>query len=403
MRLLLLVDCYVPSTKSSATHIHDLAVALKDAGHDVVVAAPDETLTEPRSVQGEDGVTVLRVRTPRIKSARLALRALHEIRLSGVMWRAGREFFETHPRDLVVFYSPTIFFGPLVRRLKTLWRCRSYLILRDIFPQWAVDAGVLRERSLPHRYFRHRELEQYAAADVIGVQSPANLRYFEERGWSKQYRLEVLYNWAPASHGDLPQSRMREELGLAGKVVFFYGGNIGVAQDMDNVVRLAESVRDQRELHFLLVGDGREVPRLEEKVRALGLENFTIRPPLLQKAYLAALSEFDIGLISLDRGLRTQNFPGKMLGYMSFGIPILASINPGNDLRDVLESHEAGLVSENGADELFREHALRLARDPALRRRIGENGKRLLHERFSTAAAIERLEAAAGPLPTGIV
>jgi glycosyltransferase involved in cell wall biosynthesis len=391
MRVLLLVDCYLPSTKSSATHIHDLAVELAGRGHEVTVAAPDDTLSSRCSVGQVQGITVLRTRSPRIKGAPLVLRAIHEIRLSGVMWRAGRTFFTEHPCDLIAFYSPTIFFGPLVRRLKRLWGCPAYLILRDIFPQWAVDASILRERSLPYRYFRRRELEQYAAADVIGVQSPGNLRYFEERGWTARYRLEVLYNWAPAEHGSLPESRLREQLGLQGKVVFFYGGNIGVAQDMDNVLRLAESLRDERDVHFLLVGDGSEVPRLKELIRTKSLENVTIHPPLDLRAYLAALAEFDVGLITLDRALKTQNFPGKMLGYMSFAIPTLASINPGNDLRQVLEGSDAGLVADNGDDARLREHALRLARDPELRRRIGENGRRLLRERFSTGAAAERL------------
>lgn len=396
MRLLLLVDCYLPSTKSSATHIHDLAVALCDAGHEVTVAAPDDTLTARRSIAVERGITVLRVRTARIKGAPLALRAIHEVRLSGVMWRAGRRFFREHEADLIVFYSPTIFFGPLVRRLKKLWGCPAYLILRDIFPQWAVDAGVLRAGSLPHRYFRRREFEQYAAADVIGVQSPGNLRYFQERGLLDRYRLEVLYNWAPAEHGALPPSRLRDELGLQGKVVFFYGGNIGVAQDMDNLVRLAERLRGESDLYFLLVGEGSEVPRLRQAIRDKGLDNLSIHPPLEQRAYLAALAEFDVGLITLARGLRTQNFPGKMLGYMSFGIPTLASINPGNDLQDVLESHDAGLVCQNGEDAHLAQHALRLARDLELRRRIGENGRRLLRERFSAAAAVEQIVACGG-------
>jgi len=398
MRLLLLVDCYLPSTKSSATHIHDLALELAAGGHEVSVAAPDDALDRPCTVSREHGLTVLRTRTPRIKGARLALRAWHEIRLSGVMWRAGRSFFERQPLDLVAFYSPTIFFGPLVRRLKDRWGCPAYLILRDIFPQWAVDAGVLRRGSLPHRYFRRRELEQYRAADVIGVQSPGNLRYFEERGLDRRHRLEVLYNWAPVDHGALPASDLRRELGLRGKIVFFYGGNIGRAQDMDNVIRLAASVGDERDLHFLLVGAGSEVPRLLDAVRARGLSNVTFHPPLAQREYLAALAQFDVGLITLDRGLRTQNFPGKMLGYMSFGIPTLASINPGNDLREVLEAARAGLVCDNGDDAGLRAAALRLARDAELRRRIGENGRRLLGERFSPAAAAAQILAAAAPV-----
>jgi glycosyltransferase involved in cell wall biosynthesis len=391
MRILLLVDCYLPSTKSSAKLIHDLALEMRALDHDVVVAAPDPGLETRCSVGVEEGITVLRARTGQIKGAVRVLRALNEARLSAVMWRAGRSFFREHPCDLIVYYSPTIFFGELVRRLKQLWNCPSYLILRDIFPQWAVDAGVLRRGSLPHRFFRRKELQQYDVADVIGVQSPANLHYFEQEGLAGRYRLEVLWHWAPRSHGELPRTNLRGELGLEGKVVFFYGGNIGVAQDMDNVLRLAESLRDEPDLYFLVLGEGSEVPRLKRTIASKGLSNVSIHSALDQKKYLAVLSEFDVGLITLDRGLRTQNLPGKMLGYMYFGMPTLASINPGNDLKQVLEEHDCGLVCINGEDERFRELALRLAREPELRRRIGENGRRLLSESFSTHRAATQI------------
>jgi glycosyltransferase involved in cell wall biosynthesis len=391
MRILLLVDCYLPSPKSSAKLIHDLGVELRDQGHEVIVAAPDASLPPARRVTEEDGIRVLRIRTGLIKGAGMVFRAINEARLSAVMWRQGRDFFRDTPCDLVVYYSPTIFFGRLVGRLKKLWGCRSYLILRDIFPQWAVDAHVLRKGSLPYRYFRRKETEQYEVADVIGVQSPANLRYFEERGLADRYRLEVLYHWAPASHGELPETNFRRELGLDGKVVFFYGGNIGVAQDMDNVVRLAERLRDEQDIHFLILGEGSEVPRLQQLIESKALTNISIHGPLDQKRYLAALSEFDIGLITLARGLKTQNFPGKMLGYMYFAMPILASINPENDLQQLLEDHGAGLTCINGDDDKFREFALKLARDPELRRRIGENGRKLLRTFSSERAATQIL------------
>jgi len=194
MRILILVDCYLPSTKSSAKLVHDLAVEWVRQGHEPVVAAPDDALSTPSEISSEEGVTVLRVRTGRIKGASKVRRAINEWRLPSVLWKAGKSFFRSHPCDLVVYYSPTIFFAPLVRRLKRMWRCSAVLVLRDIFPQWAVDAGVLRRGSLPWRFFRRVEFQQYAEADVICVQSPANLAYFEQQGLAGRYRLDVLYN-----------------------------------------------------------------------------------------------------------------------------------------------------------------------------------------------------------------
>jgi glycosyltransferase involved in cell wall biosynthesis len=259
------------------------------------------------------------------------------------------------------------------------------LILRDIFPQWAVDAGVMSKGPAYH-FFRWKEFEQYRIADVIGVQSPANLEYFAEHAPEEKFNLEVLYNWTAPDEAPKPSFAHRDQLGLKDKIVFFYGGNIGVAQDMDNIVRLAAHLRQEPRAHFLLVGEGSEVERLKAMIRELGLTNIQILPAVGQKEYLEMLVEFDVGLMSLDRRLRTQNFPGKLLGYMSCGKPLLCSINPGNDLKAMVEEHEAGLCSINGEDELFGTNALALARDELLRRRLGRNSRRLLDRHFSVSS-----------------
>jgi len=98
-----------------------------------------------------------------------------------------------------------------------------------------------------------------------------------------------------------------------------------------------------------------------------------------------------VGLISLDRNLKTQNFPGKMLGYMYHGKPILASINPGNDLKGILEEHQAGLVFINGMDTALAEGARRLLRDRQLRDQLGRNARALLEKTFSSAHAAAQI------------
>lgn len=180
-------------------------------------------------------------------------------------------------------------------------------------------------------------------------------------------------------------------MGLQGKVVFFYGGNIGVAQDMDNIIRLAKNLRSEPTAFFLLVGDGSEVPRLKSAIASNGLTNIAIHDAVGQREYLSMLSEFDVGLISLDRGLRTQNFPGKMLGYMYHSMPILASINLGNDLKTILEDKQAGLVCINGEDEKFAANARRLLVDRPLRRQVGLNARALLENTFSVSRAARQI------------
>jgi glycosyltransferase involved in cell wall biosynthesis len=370
--------------------MRDLALEYVRLGHQVVVATPSDAVESAVSITEDDAVAVVRVKVGDMKYANKALRLWRESRLSATMWRGAQKFFQANPCELIVFYSPTIFFGNLVWRLKTMWGCPSYLILRDIFPKWAVDAGVLREGML-YRYLKRKELEQYAAADLIGVEAFGNLSYFEKELPGDRYRVEVLYNWLDARVEPSLSSSWRARLGLDGKVVFFYGGNIGVAQDIDNILRLAAGLRGHEDVFFLLVGGGSEVPRLKAEIKEQGLRNIEILPPLSQSEYLQCLSECDVGLISLDRRLTSHNFPGKLLGYVLCGKPILASLNPGNDLKEFLHHADAGIAFTNGEDERLRDAALLLATQPAVRDRMGRNARGLGDTTFSVRAIAKQI------------
>jgi O26-antigen biosynthesis N-acetyl-L-fucosamine transferase len=308
-----------------------------------------------------------------------------------MIWRRARSFFISNAFDLIVFYSPTIFFGALVRRLKVLWRCPAYLVLRDIFPEWAVEAGLLRRGGILHSYFRRKEMLQYSVADVIGVEAPGNLAYFKNDRGDTRLCVEVLFSWMEVMARHERKPRCRSMLGLDGKVVFFYGGNIGVAQDVDNILRLAARVRAQSDIFFLLVGDGSEVPRLESEIQSCGLQNIVILPAAPQQEYMEMLSEFDVGLVTLDRRLSTHNLPGKIFGYMNNALPILASVNPGNYLAALLEESAAGLSCENGDDSCLVAAALRLAADTELRRYMGQKSRDLLEAKFSVQAAAAQI------------
>jgi len=370
--------------------IHDLGLQFLREGHEVILLTPSPLIGSTMEVSEEHGLQVVRVRTDKLKGVSKLRRAWAEITLSSTLWRRAGAFLKANPCDLIIYYSPTIFLGALVRRLKSLWRCPSYLVLRDIFPKWAVEAGVLR-KGLPYWYFRYKELAQYRAADRIGVESSGNLTYFSGELGDRRFEVEVLHCWASPNANGAGKSGYREQLGLENNVVFFYGGNIGVAQDVDNIVRLANSLKEHGEIFFLLVGEGSEIARLNQSISDLGLCNIKILPAVPQEHYLAMLHEFDVGIVSLHRNLTSHNFPGKLLGYMSCGKPVLASVNPGNDIRRVLEEADAGLCCDNGDDERLRDAALQLANDPILRQAMGRNSRLLLETRFSDRAAADQI------------
>lgn len=358
--------------------------------HEVMILTPNSRISRNVEITSEEGLRVIRVKTRKIKGASKIFRAVEEARLSSLVWSRAKQFLLWNPADLIVFYSPTIFWGALVERLKSAWGCPSYLILRDIFPAWAVDAGILR-KGLIYHFFRRKEIQQYKAADRIAVQSPANLRYFEVEFASQRFPVEVLYNWMNLSMQDLPRTNYRKQLGLQGKIVFFYGGNLGTAQDVDNIIRLAGRLASHDHIRFLLVGEGSGVPRLMRSLAENGLQNVQVLPAVGHLEYLAMLSEFDVGLLSLDWRLKTHNVPGKLLGYMYWCKPTLASINPGNDLFEILETNQAGLCLLNGDDQGLCAAALRLANDAELRERMGQNSRKLLERLFSVNAAAAQI------------
>lgn len=390
MKVLLLVDDYLPgSIKIAARMMHDLALELIKQGHDVSVCTPDDKLRQPFSTEIYEGVEVLRFKSGQIKNVPKVKRAINETLLSFRAWQGLKHHFHANRYDTIVYYSPTIFFGPLVAKLKKLWACKSYLILRDIFPQWVVDNGLIKSNSLIHRYFKLFEAINYDAADTIAVQSPSNLKYFQDNPRYNK-KLDVLFNWSSLDEVKSYSGQYRKQLGLTDKVVFFYGGNIGHAQDMMNLVRLASSLSDISLAHFLFVGAGDEVPLIEKAINE-GVNNITCLPSVDQETYQAMLSEFDIGLFSLHRDHQTHNFPGKLLGYMQNAMPILGSVNPGNDVIDVLQSANAGLVCVNGDDAQLTAFARQLLDSSELRSNMGLSSRTLLAQKFSVVEAVKKL------------
>lgn len=391
MKLLLIVDDYLPgSIKVAAKMMHDLALELIAQGNEVTVCTPDVTLNVPFVIEYLEGVRVLRFKSGVIKNVSKVKRAINETLLSFRAWKALKTYFLANPHDGIVYYSPTIFFGPLVWKLKTIWGCKSFLILRDIFPQWVVDNGLIRKNSPIHYYFKLFEAINYRAANVVAVQSPSNLAYFEKNQEFKS-KLAVLYNWSSTEPTKKGANSYREKLGLTDKIVFFYGGNIGHAQDMMNLVRLAKSVADYPSAHFLFVGSGDEVELINQSISKDGIQNITYLPSVNQNEYEQMLAEFDVGLFSLHKDHKTHNFPGKLLGYMRQSMPILGSVNMDNDLENVLVEAQAGFVTVNGNDVDFTRHAIQLINSAQLRSLMGNNAYKLLGETFAVKTAANKI------------
>lgn len=391
MKILFIACDYLPGSTRIATRMRpELAREFVARGHDVVVVTPDPAVKKGSEIEVLDNVEIWKFHSGPIQNVSRARRAINETMLSRNAWKALKKQFKNNRHDLIVYNSPSIFWGTLAGRLKRLWQAPTYLILRDIFPQWVVDNGILRRHSPQTYYFEFFEWLNYRSADRIGLQSVKGKEWFA-RNRVKDKRLDVVYNWANDEPKLDTDSYFRKKLGLEDKVVFFYGGNIGYAQDIMNIVRLAENMRNESNAVFVLVGKGEEVSNIKSVITERRLTNIIYLPPVDQNVFDKMLAEFDVGLFSLHRDHTTHNFPGKLLGYMVQAMPILGSINPGNDLLEMVDKAQAGFITVNGDDDGFKQNALKLVHDETLRSQCGQGAKELLHEYFSVSAAADTI------------
>ena len=388
MRLALLIDDYMPdSTRVGAKMFHELACECVKCGHDVVVIIPGINQKTPLEKSVLDGVTVWKFRSGQIKDIGKVKRAINETLLSTRAWNAIKAEVNPDYFDGIVYYSPSIFFSRLVRKLKKVCGCKSYLVLRDLFPQWAVDEGLMKQGSIIEKYFRFFETLNYEAANHIGLMSQNNLTLFNNRT-DNVYQTTILRNWAAFTPFDSQGSGFsyRDKLNLKNKVIYFYGGNIGHAQDMANLMRLARDMQSYSQAHFLFVGQGDEVELINKLATVWELDNFTYLPSVTQEEFKHLLSEVDVGLFSLAHSHTAHNFPGKLLGYMVESLPILGSVNPGNDLLDTVREYDAGDIFINGDDENLLNASIAYL-DNEYRNNKGNNATALLHKEFTVESA----------------
>lgn len=373
--------------------MRDLAIEFRRLGHEPTIIVPDSSMTTSWTTEHLDEIEVLRLGAPKTKDVGRIRRALAESRLSYAMRRnyaispiASRSW------DGVIWYSPTIFLGPFVRYLKKRSKCPGYLILRDLFPEWAVDTGVMR-RNLFYLYFKAVEKYQYKQADTIGVQTPANLGYFA--GWQKQRngRLEVLSNWLAPLQTESTRT-YNVSAALDEKTILVYAGNMGVAQGMDCLIELADAIRDRNDIAMLFVGRGTEVPRLKLAVDNLKLSNVHFHNEVEPEHLPDILAQCDIGLLALDPRHRTHNIPGKFLSYLRAGLPVLARVNSGNDLVEMINSKNVGRVTVEYSGAELKRLCLELVDCPELRREMGPRARLMANCEFSPSrAAIQIIRA----------
>ena len=371
--------------------MYDLGQAFIEEGHQVTIITPDGALKESIRIAHQDGVRLVQVGAFETKDINFISRTLAEFINPFLIWHKLKKSpeFLNNQYDGIIWYSPTIFWGPLIKRLKQQFKAKAYLILRDIFPDWALDLGLIKKGFI-YQFLKSVENFQYQQADVIGVQSPNNLKYFQERNQGLRAHVEVLWNWMGKAK-ETPCSIDLSKTPLAGRKIFVYTGNMGVAQGMDHLINLARCINDQKDIGFVFVGRGSEVERLKQLVNEYDLTNTIFFDEIPSTEIPGLLRQCSAGLIALDPRHKAHNIPGKVGSYVMAGIPIFGIVNEGNDLIELAKDCKLGLVNYGQNIDDLRKSLLDFSRE-FLSSSDNENVFRPIgHALFSVTDSIEKI------------
>ena len=353
----------------------DLMRKFRDEGHKVYIVSP----LERRMVQGSkkfkvqgsellevDGVTILRVRTLNLQKTNVVEKGLGQLLVETQFKRAIKKYLGNVTFDLILYSTPPITFPNVIEYLKKKNpAAKSYLLLKDIFPQNAVDLGMMPGASFKfqvssfkswvdlgkyqlYKMFRRKEKRLYALSDYIGCMSPANVEYILKHNPEVQReRIEVAPNsYEKQTHVALTQEEwesIRKKYNLpTDRPVFVYGGNLGKPQGIPFLIKCLDANAKREDCHFLVVGNGTEFGRMENWYNETKTKNVSLYARLPKEDYDQLVRACDVGLIFLDYRFTIPNYPSRLLPYLMEKKPIIAATDPNCDTGSIAEQNGYG-------------------------------------------------------------
>jgi len=367
----------------------DLMRKFRDEGHQVYIVSPRERrLGLDTQLVEANGAKILHVKTLNIQKTNILEKGIGTVLIERQYIRAIKKHLGSTRFDLITYSTPPITFTKVVQFLK--YRnpnAVSYLQLKDIFPQNAVDIGLFGAKSLIYWFFRRKEIALYKTSDYIGCMSPANVAFLlKHNPFIGKERVEVAPNSIALSDRAevtaVERSSLRRKYGLpVDKPIFIYGGNLGKPQGIDFLVSCLDANRTREDCFFVVVGGGTEYWKLErwfqetEDIRSVKVMN-----GLAREEYDLLVSSCDVGLIFLDHRFTIPNFPSRLLSYLENKMPVLCATDPNTDIGRIAEENGYGCWCESNSVDAFADILNKMMKSD--REKMGENGYKYLKENY---------------------
>lgn len=324
--------------------------------HQVSVVSPTERRNAKKTYMiHKKNCQILKVKTGNIQKTNFIEKGISTVLLESQFLCAVRQYFKTVKFDLVLYSTPPITVVKSVELIKKRDGAKTYLLLKDIFPQNAVDIGLMSKHGLKgvlYRYFRFKEKKLYVISDYIGCMSNANVDYVLRHNQQvKKDKIELCPNSIEPrdmSMTDENKNILRKKYGIPlDKIVFVYGGNLGKPQGIPFLIECLRSQKENKSIYFLIIGSGTDYEKLEEYLSMETPTNVKLMKSLLKEDYDSMIGSCDIGMIFLDYRFTIPNFPSRLLSYMQAKLPVLAVTDPNTDIGQVIISNGFGWWCES--------------------------------------------------------
>ena len=368
MNILFLTIIEMDSVDVSGMY-QDIMREFKKHGHNIYIISPNEKLCKKSTLTKSQNVHILNIKTETIQKTNILKKGIATVMLESQFLKAIKKYFSDVKFDLVLYSTPPITLTGAVQYVRKRDGAKTYLMLKDIFPQNAVDLRMMQTKgikALIYKYFRRKEQKLYALSDRIGCMSQANADYILRHNPKiTKEKVEICPNCLDVRDMRLSEgerSDMRIKYGIPqDKKVFVYGGNLGRPQDVPFIVECLKQCADMNDGYFVIAGSGTDRHFLEEYIAKENPSHVKLFGQIPKDEYDKMIACCDVGLIFLDHRFTIPNFPSRLLSYMQAGLPVLACTDSNTDVGNVIENGGFGRWCESDDPKRFAEMVQRMS------------------------------------------
>jgi glycosyltransferase involved in cell wall biosynthesis len=375
----------------------DLVDGFIEQGNRVTVLRQDETRTKGALLLNyRKNVCILSIPTGKLLRTNLIKKGLNTLLLESRFIKKLKQIdFSTI--DVLIYSTPPITFQKVIVVLKKKYSCIAYLLLKDIFPQNAVDMGMIRKRSLVYLLFRSKEKKLYQYSDIIGCMSPANVDYLLSHNpelVSKQIHIAPNCIFPSRSSLKIKKIELYNKYGIpSDSIQFIYGGNLGKPQGIDFLICCINELQYDNSIFFTIVGNGTEYDKLSHFIKNNNIKNTKLFTFLSKEQYFELLSCMDIGLVFLDNRFTIPNFPSRVLDYMNYFMPIVACTDKICDIKQEICDQGAGFWCESKDTKSFIEIIEKIKNNKEeICSSMGKKSRELLIEKYAVSTVVLKIQ-----------